>query len=143
MRKQTKANRFAAPKKQYFFEAPILPAKIKRDSKNIELQDESIDLNSLLMESDDGLYMVEVSGDSMIDESIYPGDVLIVDSNMSPKDGLIVIASLDGEMTVKILRKIEGKVYLEAANKKYLPIEITPYCKFEIQGVVRHIIHNV
>ena len=74
---------------------------------------------------------------------LYTGDILIVDAKSEPKDGQIVVASLDGEMTVKKLRRKDGKIYLVSANQKYLPIEITGYCKFEIQGVVKHIIHEV
>lgn len=79
----------------------------------------------------------------MINESIFSGDLLIVKRNEQPKDGKIVIAALNGEMAVKIYRVMEDGIYLFSANDKFLPIEIKPFWNFEIQGVVKHIIHNV
>jgi len=54
------------------------------------------------------------------------GDILIVDRSIEPMDKKIVIAVVNGELTVKRIRKVKGKVYLEpdeAMNLK--PIELS------------------
>jgi len=103
----------------------------------------SIDLNTLLAPNPKNLYLVQVSGQSMINENIYNGDILIVDKNETPKDGKIVIASLNGDMFVKTLRIKSNKIYLYSANSQFLPIEILPDFNFVIQGVVKNVIHSL
>lgn len=138
-----RADKYGNPKQGFTFEAPLLPASIQRSKGMLQSVETTIDLGNLLLTGSKDVYMARVTGDSMIEENIFTGDILIVDAKLEPRDGQIVVASLDGEMTVKKLRRKDGKIYLISANQKYLPIEITGYCKFEIQGVVKHIIHEV
>lgn len=130
-------------KESYKFEAPIFPAAV-RGGGNVTSADISpFNICSLLLPDRGKYFMVQVSGESMVDKNIYHGDILIVDRNSTPQDGQIVIASLNGEMLVKIYRVIEGKVYLFSANSRFLPIEVFPDWSLEIQGVVKHCIRNV
>jgi len=110
---------------------------------NSTLLSQMFDLNSVLAPKPDDVYLVRVTGESMINEGIFDGDILVVNKNDKPKDGKVVIAALNGEMAVKTYREIEGKVYLFSANDKFLPIEILPFWQFDIQGVVKHVIHDV
>jgi DNA polymerase V len=131
-------------KQQYLFEAPLIPTiepKQKRDrnSRNISL----LNLEKYLISNPKDYFLVRVAGESMIDENIYDGDYLLVNKSEEPKNEDIVIAVINNEMTVKILREVEGKLYLFAANKKFLPIEILTFMEFRIQGVVKHVIRNV
>ncbi|GAB1371947.1 translesion error-prone DNA polymerase V autoproteolytic subunit [Candidatus Kapaibacterium sp.] len=121
----------------FSFEAPLLAANVKTSDTQM------LDLNSTLAPNPDDIYLVRVTGESMINEGIFNGDILVVNRNETPKDGKVVIAALNGEMAVKTYRIIEGKVYLFSANEKFLPIEIMPFWQFEIQGVVKHVIHMV
>lgn len=131
-------------KSQYSFEAPFYSASVPPFGPNTRItMNDSLDLNSVLAPKPLDTFLVSVTGESMIDEGIYDGDILIVNRKETPKDGKIVIASLNGEMAVKTFRIIKSKVYLYSANSKFLPIEILPYWQFEIQGVVKHVIHKV
>ncbi|MEJ5245686.1 MAG: S24 family peptidase [Bacteroidota bacterium] len=138
-----RAKKLPGIKEKFYYEAPVLPAQFKAGKPVVAEKINSIDLVRLLLPSKENYYMVQVSGESMIEENIYDGDILIVEKNNQPKDGDIVIASLNGEMLVKIFRLINGKVYLFSANKRFIPIEIFPDWQFEILGVVRHCIHNM
>lgn len=130
--------------KGFDFEAPVLPTGFKSgDRVRIEPAGTSLDLNKLLAPETKNTYLVKVNGESMINENIFDGDILVVDRKEKPADGKIVIASLNGEMAVKKYRVVEGKTYLYSANSKFLPIEISPFWQFEIQGVVKHIIKSV
>jgi len=67
-------------------------------------------------------YLLKVKGDSMKDAGICEGDMVIVEKRQTYKPGQIVIASIDGEFTIKYLRKEREQYFLEPANAKYKPI---------------------
>ena len=65
-------------------------------------------------------YALRVEGDSMVGVGILDGDTVIVEACDDARDGELVIALVDeGEATLKILRKRDGEVVLEAANEAY------------------------
>ncbi|MFH1398352.1 MAG: LexA family transcriptional regulator [Candidatus Omnitrophota bacterium] len=100
-------------------------------------EEETVDLMSLdeyLISNPQATYLLKVSGDSMLDAGIHPGDLVLVQKNLTPKSGDIVVACVDKEWTLKYFEKFKGKVILRAANKKYLPIE--PKEELVIAGVV-------
>ena len=101
-----------------------------------------IDLNNLLIENPSATYYVRVNGDSMIGAGIINGDILIVDRSIEVTNNCIVVAHVDGEFTVKRLKKIKKKIFLQAENNNYEPIEITKEMDFELFGVVVHAIHH-
>ncbi|MDT9547164.1 MAG: helix-turn-helix domain-containing protein [Chlorobium sp.] len=83
------------------------------------------------------VYALKVSGDSMMDIGIMPGDTLLVESRETARDGQVVIASLNSEVTVKTLCISDGgNVSLAPENRKYRPIPVTPESDFRIMGVV-------
>ena len=138
-----KVNKVVEVKSQFSFEAPVVPASVKSQLSPNEEGLKLLDLNEYLAPNPGNIYLVRVCGESMIDENIFDGDLLIVDKNEKPMDGKVVIAALNGEMAVKTFRIIEKKIYLVSANKKFLPLEIEPYMEFHIQGVVKHVIHDM
>jgi SOS-response transcriptional repressor LexA len=70
----------------------------------------------------------------MIEAGINEGDIVIVDQKREIGKGDIVAACVDGEWTVKYLKKQDGKIFLVPANSKY-PV-IYPQQSLEIGGVV-------
>ena len=101
-----------------------------------------IDLNNLLIENPSATYYVRVNGDSMLGAGILSGDLLIVDRSIEVTNNCIVVAHVDGEFTVKRIKKIKKKIFLQAENNNYKPIEITKEMDFELFGVVAHAIHH-
>jgi repressor LexA len=71
---------------------------------------------------------------------ILPGDMVIVDRSRTAKSGDIVIAQVDGEWTMKYLRKRGENVSLIAANPKYQPIK--PKNELKIAGVVTAVVRQ-
>jgi DNA polymerase V len=102
-----------------------------------------LDLNKHLIKHPSATFFVKVTGDSMIDVGIHEGDMLIVDRALEPHDGSIVIAVIDGELTVKRLRKKADELLLVAENKNYQPITVHEETSFEIWGVVTNVIHSL
>ncbi|WP_062465532.1 transcriptional repressor LexA [Demequina maris] len=74
---------------------------------------------------DGELFMLQVSGDSMIDAAICDGDWVVVRRQNSAENGDIVAALLDDEATVKTFRRKDGQVWLMPHNPAYTPIDGT------------------
>jgi repressor LexA len=65
-------------------------------------------------------YALEISGDSMIEAGILNGDHVIIRACETAENGAIIVALIDDqEATLKYLRKGEGQIALEPANKNY------------------------
>tara|TARA_B100000614_G_scaffold193551_1_gene174707 strand:+ start:1494 stop:1946 length:453 start_codon:yes stop_codon:yes gene_type:complete len=101
-----------------------------------------LDLNNLLVQHPSATYYVRVIGDSMINAGIVSGDLLVVDRSLEANDGCIIVAFIEGEFTVKRIKKKKNKIFLQAENNNYKAIEITKDMDFEIFGVVAHAIHH-
>ena len=105
--------------------------------------EKTLDLNSYLIKHPAATFFVRVNGDSMINAGIHDNDILIVDRSLKPSHGKIVIAVVDGQMTVKRLYKLSGKLILMPENKNFKPIEVTESMSIEIWGVVVTAIHSL
>ena len=68
------------------------------------------------------LFLLNVRGDSMVDAVIRDGDWVVVRQQPVAENGEIVAAMIDGEATVKTLRRRDGHVWLMPANPAYDPI---------------------
>ena len=68
------------------------------------------------------LFLLRVQGDSMIDAAICDGDWVVVRRQPVAENGEIVAAMIDGEATVKSLRRADGHVWLMPHNAAYDPI---------------------
>lgn len=101
-----------------------------------------IDISEYLIKNPSTTFFVKVRGDSMINDSIHEGDVLVVDKSLSPTHGNIVIGALNGEFTVKRLFKRDGVIRLIPANPDYQPICIEEWDDFYVWGVVVHVLHK-
>lgn len=98
--------------------------------------EEPLDLNDLMVHNPPATFFVRVAGDSMDGAGIFDGDILVVDRSQNALNGSIVIACVDGDFTVKRLRKSDGKISLEAENPKYKPIVFTGEVECRIFGVI-------
>ncbi|HEY9827606.1 MAG TPA: translesion error-prone DNA polymerase V autoproteolytic subunit [Stenomitos sp.] len=100
-----------------------------------------LDLNLHLIKNPAATFYVRVSGDSMIGAGIHNGDLLVVDRSLDAVSGRIVIAVLNGELTVKRLLQDGDRLFLNAENKHYPPIEVCEPQSFCIWGVATSVIH--
>ncbi len=98
---------------------------------------ESIDLNTTLIKHPAATFYAKVSGDSMCDEGITEGDILIVDRSIEAEHGDLAVCCLNGEFTLKRLCLNRGdRIYLMPSNRRFRPIEVTPEDDFTVWGVV-------
>ena len=66
-----------------------------------------------------GRFLLRVRGDSMVGDGIKDGDLVVVDPRPDAEDGEVVVALVDGEATVKRLRRRGKAVELVASNPAY------------------------
>jgi DNA polymerase V len=101
-----------------------------------------LDLNEHLVAHPAATFVVTVEGDSMAGAGIRDGDLLVVDRAREARDGSIVVAVVDGELTVKRLRKGRKGVRLEAENPAYPAIVFHEGKELVVWGVVAHAIRS-
>ena len=102
----------------------------------------SLDLNEHLIRNPAATFFVTVRGESMRDAGIASGDLLVVDRSVRAADRRVVVAMLDGDFTVKRFRQQAGRVWLEAANDAFPPVELGEDRDLVIWGVVTYVIHQ-
>ncbi len=101
-------------------EPVAIPARLLRDQRNS--------------------YVLQVRGNSMIEDGILDGDFVVVERNPSPQDGDTVVALLDNAYaTLKKFYREKGRIRLQPANKTLKPIYVKDPL---IQGIVRAVIRN-
>lgn len=99
-----------------------------------------IDLNKELIKHPASSYLVRVVGDSMIEEGIDKGDLLIVDRSIFPTEKNISVIMYEGEFALKRVVQSEGKILLMTGNQKYQPIEVSSPEELRVFGVVAWVI---
>ena len=105
--------------------------------------DISIDLNKHLIKHPSATFYARAKGDSMKDAGIFDGDLLIVDKSIDPLDGKIAICYIDGEFTVKRIKKENNEVWLMPANDQYQPLKMREGNDLSIWGIVTHVIKSL
>ncbi len=108
-----------------------------------DYEEEKLDLNKYLIKNPAATYFVRVTGDSMLGAGIHSGDLLVVDRSVEPRNKKVVIANINGELTVKRIRIIKGKYYLEPENEDFQTQELDESMEFEVWGVVTYVIHQL
>lgn len=106
--------------------------------------EEEIDLNKHLIQQghEASTFIIRVQGWSMLGAGIFDGDELVVDRAQEHALNKVVVAVVNGSMTIKRLRKREGKFVLLAENAHYPDRVIAEGDEFEIWGVVTRVLHT-
>ena len=103
----------------------------------------AIDLNKELIRNPTSTFFGRVKGLSMKDADIGEGDVLIIDKSLEPGDGKIAICYINGEFTLKRIKKKKDGIYLMPANKDFEPIKIQEEDNFMVWGIVTYVIKKM
>ncbi len=102
-----------------------------------------ISLDKELVKNKDATFYARVDGDSMIGAGLNHGDLLVIDRSLNPENGKVAVCLIDGEFTVKRIKKKKEKLFLMPENKKYKPIELKEENELIIWGVVEYVIKKV
>ena len=109
-------------------------------SPALDYLEDRIDLSRDLIPHPSSTFIVECTGDSMMGAFIPSKARLVVDRSLTPVNGNIVVAVLNGEFTVKFIRKNDHSCWLVPANSKYPEIKICGDMDMQVWGVVTHVI---
>lgn len=104
-----------------------------------QAQDEMV-IQSYLVRKPSKSFLLRVKGDSMINAGIFERDIVIVEKDQEPRVGDIVVGMIDGEFTLKRLKKNKGKFYLQAENPEYP--DLVAREELQIAGVVRGVVRR-
>jgi DNA polymerase V len=99
-------------------------------------------LNELMIKHPISTYYLRVDGDSMTGAGIATGDIVVVDKSLEPKTGDIVVAAVDGDFTLKYLKRHGQEAWLVAAHPDYPPIALHEATDAQLWGVVTYTIHQ-
>lgn len=102
-----------------------------------------IDLNKELIRNPDAAFVIKVNGDSMTDDGIESGNIIIVDRSLEAKNRSIAVCCINNEFTLKRLEILKGKVRLLAANPLFEAIEIHEGDELIIWGIATHVIKEL
>lgn len=80
-------------------------------------------------------YALRVRGDSMIEDGIHDGDLIVVRRALEADDGRTVVAVVDGEATLKRFYRHGAQVELRAANAALRPMQF-PASRVQIRGIL-------
>jgi len=136
---------FFLPEKADEMALPLYASRISAGfpSPAEDFIEQKLDLNRYLIKNPTATFLVKVNGDSMTNAGILDGDILVVDRSINPVDGMVVIGVVNGEFTVKRIKKQGKKLFLHPENEKFKPVEITESMDFQIWGVVTYAIHKI
>src|SRR5208282_1627447 len=95
---------------------------------------DTLSLDQYLIDNPNATFLLKISGDSMSEAGILPGDMVLVDRSRTAQSGDIIIAEVDGAWTMKYLKKRGQTIALIPANSRYKPI--VPKNELKIAGVV-------
>ncbi|MBJ6800438.1 transcriptional repressor LexA [Geomonas propionica] len=90
-----------------------------------------------------GTFFLRVRGDSMIEDAILDGDLVLVRPQATAQNGDIVVAMVDGEVTLKRYYFEDGHVRLQPANRNMEPILVTSSHDFVISGKVVKVLRDI
>jgi repressor LexA len=118
-----------------------LAGRIAAGSPILEVEDrEGISLEGYLG-ADDGCFLLRVEGDSMIEDHVMDGDLVLVERRETARDGEMVVAVVDEEVTLKRLYREGAQIRLQPANGSLDPRRV-PAEGVAIRGVVRGVIRR-
>ena len=101
------------------------------------VQDE-IDLNNELIKNPPATFLIRVKGNSMTDNKIINGDLLVVDRSLNLKNDCIAIINFNNELVVKNIIKENNNFYIKNKLEKTL---INENSDINVWGIVTYIIH--
>jgi repressor LexA len=101
---------------------------------------EVVDVPLSLLHPDN--YVLQVKGDSMIDEQIHDGDFIVAKKTKIARSGQIVVALINGEATLKCYVPKTDCIELHPRNPNFPIIKVNPQDDFHINGVLLYSFRN-
>jgi SOS-response transcriptional repressor LexA len=124
-----------------FFARPLADAPVPAGWPTLSPDSgEASSIDAWLVRQPSRTVLIPVTGDSMVEAGIRPGDRVVVERDVPARPGDLVIAMVDGEFTLKTLAVEDGEAVLKPANPAY-PV-LRPGQRLAIFGVVVGLIRS-
>lgn len=104
-------------------------------------QSELVDIPPSMLRSGE-TFALTVKGESMKDDGILSGDLVVVHKQGTAQNGQTVVALVNGEATIKTYIKKDAHIELHPANEMMQPIMVRPSDEFQIEGIVIGVIRH-
>jgi repressor LexA len=101
---------------------------------------DTLTIDQYLVRRPEASFLLKVSGDSMIEAGILPGDIVVIERGKNPKVGDVVLAEIDRDWTLKYYQKEGDQVILVPANPRYPTLR--PEQELQIAGIVAAVIRR-
>lgn len=105
-------------------------------------QTELVDVPPSMVKGE-GYFALRVKGESMRDQGILPGDLVVIQKQANARNGQTVVAVVNQEATIKTYVKKETHIELHPANETMKPIIVTPEDDIRIEGVLVGVIRHL
>ena len=102
--------------------------------------EEILDLNQVVVKNKAATFYGRVNGSSMKDAGVDDGDILVIDKSLEYRSGALAVCYLDGDFTLKRVKRSQGRLYLVSANKEFSPIAVHENAEFTVWGIVTYIL---
>jgi len=142
-RLKNRARAISVPEKESLIKIPLLGTIAAGEPIEAIRDNEFISVSKTKLPKNGEIYALRVSGNSMIDENIKDGDVVLVKQQEVAENGQRVVALIDNyEATLKKFYRERSQIRLQPANTAYEPIIIRKDRDIKIQGIVVDVIQN-
>lgn len=102
-----------------------------------------ISLDDYLIDQPNSTFFLKVKGDSMDQAGILEGDIVIVQRSSDVHLNQTVVVSIEGQLIIKTLRKIDQRFFLESANPNYPDLPLEDYVHQGMMGVVKGVVRKL
>lgn len=135
-----------APDLTKTIEIPLIetPLSCGFPSPALDYLENKLDVVDYLIQHPSATFFAIARGTSM-SRKIDDGDLLVIDRSVAPTGNKIVLAVVEGNFTVKTIKKYRGKIYLipDSEDSSHKPTEVTEAMDFRVWGVITKIIKSV
>jgi DNA polymerase V len=143
--KQTPSLTFFVPDAETGEGLPFVAGGIKAGfpSPAADFEEDKISLDQMVVKHKEATFYARVKGSSMTEAGINDGDILVIDRSLEPHDNKVAICYIDGEFTVKRIKKDKDCVWLMPENLNFPPIKVTEENELIIWGIVTHVLKTL
>lgn len=126
-------------------ELPFITSGIKAGfpSPAADFDETRISLDKALVKNPDTTFYAKANGQSMKGAGIDDGDIMVIDRSIEPRNNKIAVCLIDGEFTVKRIKKTKEELFLMPENSDFQPIKINEDNQLVIWGIVTYVIKKV
>ena len=108
-----------------------------------DFEENKISLDKTLVKNTEATFYAKAVGNSMTGAGIDDGDILVIDRSLEPVHHKIAVCLIDGEFTVKRIKKDGEALFLMPENSNYNTIEINLHTDFTVWCIVTYVIKKV